>query len=84
MDIEKKNMFQMVTQSLQRQLDQIGNKHNEIVELIDESNMCIRKDAVFHSKANAIYSVMHTKNKRMTCIVHDTFRRKFGTIKNIY
>lgn len=32
--------------------------------------MCIRKDAVFHSKANAIYSVMHTKNKRMTHIVH--------------
>jgi hypothetical protein len=74
----------MVIQSLQRQLCQIGNKHNEIVELKDESNMCIRKDTIFHSKANAIYSVMHNKNKIMTFIVHDTFGRKFGTLKNIY
>jgi hypothetical protein len=44
----------MVIQSLLRQLDQIGNKHNEIVELRDESKHVHKERCSFslQSKCN--------------------------------
>jgi len=39
----KENMFCMVTQSLQRKLDWLGNQQNEIIESKDDEHPTIKK-----------------------------------------
>ncbi len=47
------------------------------------STCALKQDAIFHIKMNVICNVGPTNDRRVTYKVHDTFRNKFGTIKNI-